>query len=40
MLIKRYGKELNLKRPCPGSPYEAMFIAYEKDQASIGYQMA
>jgi len=40
VLIKRYGKELNLKRPCPGSPYEAMFIAYEKDQASIGYQMA
>jgi hypothetical protein len=37
-LIKRYNKELNLKRPCPGSPYEPMFIAHDRDQVSLGYQ--
>jgi len=34
-LIKRYHKELYLKRPCPNSPYEAMFVT---GQESIGYQ--
>lgn len=37
-LIKRYHAELNLKRPCPGSKYEAMFHAFEKNVASLGMQ--
>ena len=35
-LIKRYHAELNLKKPCPGSKYEAMFHAFEKNVASLG----
>lgn len=34
-LIKRYHKELYLKRPCPNSPYEAMFV---EGQESLGYR--
>jgi len=37
-IIKLYHRELHLKKPCPDAPLQAMFIAFEKDIANLGYQ--
>jgi len=37
-IISKYHKELYLKTPCPGSPYEELFKSKAKKPLSAGYQ--
>jgi len=39
-IVKRYGPELDLKHPCPGSPFEKIFVSQStKMNISEGYQV-